>query len=334
MSERLFPVQDSTLSAEALAGWARESYNLSDRASCCFCRKGICDTYRVACENRAFYLKIYKHGRRCRMDVTEEVRLLNHLASSGISVAKPVARRNGAFVSEFTAPEGKRFAVLYKEAAGTHGDGGQPDRIRALGKEVARMHRCADTLPEPYQRAHLDMQQLIDDNLGVIEAFMAHRPTDLRAIQRIVANCRQRIPELLPCTKPEYGICHGDLHGGDVCYTDDQTPVLFDFDSSGCGWRALDIGVFLASDHWMDTSDEAERQRQRKLSLFLQGYSEERSPTDNELAAIQLTPPVRHIFLMGHVLQHTTMQRGNHWADDRFIDWHMAWFRHWMKRKQ
>jgi len=151
VSERLFPVQDSTLSADALAGWVGESYNLSERASCSLYRKGICDTYRVGCEDRAFYLKIFKHGRRCRMDVTEEVRLLNHLASSGTSVAKPAVRRDGVYVSEFAAPEGKRFAVLYEEAVAGSGDNGQPNRIRALGKEVARMHRCADTLPEPYR---------------------------------------------------------------------------------------------------------------------------------------------------------------------------------------
>ena len=105
-----------------------------------------------------------------------------------------------------------------------------------------------------------------------------------------------------------------------------------DFDSSGCGWRALDIGVYLASDKWMDISDEAEVIRQRKLGMFLEGYTRHRSLYDNELAAIQLTPLVRHIFLMGHVLRYTAVVEGNHWADDGFIDWHMTWFKHWASR--
>ena len=99
MNRRLFPVQDSTLSAEALAERVLKRYDLSGRAVCRFFRKGICDTYRVATSDQEYYLKVYKYGRRTRMDVTEEVRLLNHLAASGVSVAKPVARQDGRHVS-------------------------------------------------------------------------------------------------------------------------------------------------------------------------------------------------------------------------------------------
>jgi len=32
---------------------------------------------------------------------------------------------------------------------------------------------------------------------------------------------------------------------------------------------------------------------------------------------------------MGFVLRYTTVQEGEHWANDHFIDWHMLWFKHW-----
>jgi len=329
VSHRQFPVQDSTLSADALAERVLKRYTLPGHVVCHFFRKGICDTYRITVEDREYYLKVYKHGRRSRMDVAEEVRLLNHLAAHGVSVAKPVMRQDGRYVSRLAAPEGTRYAVLFEAAIGASGDDGDLDRIGALGEMVGRMHLCADEMCEPYQRTHLDMRHLVDDNLLVIAPLMSHRPDDLSVIQQIADDCKSRVSELLPRTKPEYGICHGDLHGGDVCYKDGRTPVLFDFDSSGCGWRALDIGVFLASDSWMDTSVEAEDRRQRQLTAFVDGYGTHRSLTDNELSIVQLCPPVRHIFLMGHVLRYTAVQEGNHWANDRFIDWHMAWFSHW-----
>ena len=134
---------------------------------------------------------------------------------------------------------------------------------------------------------------------------------------------------LLPKTQPVYGICHGDLHGGDVCYDDNTVPTLFDFDSSGCGWRALDLGVYLASDDWMNITAEAEAKRQQHLALFLEGYTTNRSLSDAELAVVQRTPLVRHIFLMGHVLRYTRVYQGNNWANDDFINWHMVWFHHW-----
>lgn len=332
MIDRLFPVQDSTLSADALSDWVRGKYGFCGTTVCQFHRKGICDTYRVTAGDTEYYLKIYKHERRSRLDVGEEVRLLNHLAENGISVAKPVVQQDGEYVNELAAPEGTRIAVLYEAAIGARGDEEDPGRIRALGEMVGRMHRCADEMPEPYQRRHLDMAHLVDENLAAIAPFVAHRPEDLTVIERIAEHCKRRVTDLLPQTKPEYGICHGDLHGGDVCYRDGVTPMLFDFDSSGCGWRALDIGVFLASDEWMDISAEAEDRRQTKLATFLEGYSTQRTLSKNERVAIQLTPPIRHIFLMGHVLRYTAATQGDHWADDSFVDWHMTWFHQWADR--
>ena len=332
MSRRLFPVQDSTLSADALTERVLKRYRLSGRVVCRFFRKGICDTYRVEAGDQEYYLKVYKAVRRTRMDVTEEVRLLNDLAANGVSVARPVIRQDGRYVSRLAAPEGTRYSVLFEAAHGVADDGGDPRRIKTLGEMVGRMHQCADKMRVPYRRSHLDMRHLVDDNLLVIAPLMAHRGTDFRMIRRVADTCRDRISQLLPQSRPEYGICHGDLHGGDVCYDKNNRPVLFDFDSSGYGWRALDIGVFLASDHWMDISCEAEDRRQGRLAAFVDGYSSVRKLTAHELSAVQLGPPIRHIFLMGHVLRYTTVQEGEHWANDHFIDWHMTWFNHWTER--
>lgn len=163
----------------------------------------------------------------------------------------------------------------------------------------------------------------------MIAPLMAHRGEGFGMIRRIADECESQLSQLLPKSKPEYGLCHGDLHGGDVRYDENNKPVLFDFDSSGCGWRALDIGVFLASDGWMDITREAEDRRQRKLEAFLNGYSSVRELTEQELFAIQLVPPFRHIFLMGFVLRYTSVYDGDHWANDDFIDWHMTWFNNW-----
>lgn len=329
MTCAVFPVQDSTLAAEALAEHMLTSYALPVYPVCRFFRKGICDTYRVTAGDRVYYLKVYRHRRRTHLDVAEEVRLLRTLAANGVSVAEPVASRDGCYVNELPAPEGTRYAVLFEAALGATGDEGNPGRIEAFGEMVGRMHQVADHMREPYQRAPLDMEHLVDENLSPIARLTAHRPADLALIRQIAEACKAQIMQLLPKSKPVYGICHGDLHGGDVGYNRYGVPMLFDFDSSGYGWRALDIGVFLASDAWMDTSDESEERRQRNLAAFLKGYATVRTLTEPELSAVQLTPPIRHIFLMGFVLRYTAVWEGMHWANDGFIDWHMAWFENW-----
>jgi Ser/Thr protein kinase RdoA (MazF antagonist) len=330
VTETNFPVQDSTLSAEALTQRVLRRYSLPGQPVCRFFRKGICDTYRVKAGDQVYFLKAYRHARRTELDVAEEMRLLTHLIAHDVSVARPVARMDGGgYLNALPAPEGTRYAVLFEAAPGTPGDQGDPARIRAFGEMVGRMHLVMDQMEMPYRRAHLDMQHLLDENLAPIAQLMARRSEDFELIACIVEACRQRVADLLPKSKPEYGICHGDLHGGDVHYQENGTPILFDFDSSGCGWRALDIGVFLVSDAWMDITVEAEARRQGRLARFLDGYAAVRQLTEAELTAVQIAPPIRYIFLMGFVLRYTVPREGEHWANDTFIDWHMAWFRHW-----
>lgn len=321
----LFPVQDSTLSEQAIADRLLPLYGLAQPYSCRFFRKGICDTYRIQSAGGEFYLKVYRAGRRSLLDVSEEVRLLNHLLEHGVSVVRPVARLDGEYVNELEAPEGARCAVLF------HAVEGEEDKTdhhrREFGATVARMHLAADSMKPAYNRQHLDMTTLIEENMLPIGQLMAHRPDDFRLIREIANHAKERIVSLLPCTAPGYGVCHGDLHGGDVIYDANGQPTLLDFDSSGVGWRAVDLGVYLCYD-WMNTSEKAEMDRQRRLAALLDGYQTVRALSDQELAVIQLTPAVRHIFLMGHVLRHTTVYQGWNWANDGFIDWHMKWFRH------
>jgi len=331
MKVESLPIQNSTVSSEALIPWILKKYDLSQPVSCQLFRKGICDTYLIKTSQTDFFLKIYMHGRRTRLDVTEEVRLLNYLGKNNVSVARPIMQKDGSYVSQLKTPEGVRYAVLFEAAEGVKEDNDE-GRIKALGDMVGRFHQCSDKMRGAYRRKHLDMKYLVDDNLTAISSLMVHRTADFKIIENIGNCCKEQISHLLTKSKPEYGICHGDLHGGDVRYKADNTPVIFDFDSSGCGWRALDIGVFLTTPDWMDTSDEAEKLRQTQLSTFLQGYSNHRQLNENELAAVQLTPPIHHIFLMGIVLRYFTVYEGNYWANDEFIDWHMNWFRYWAEK--
>jgi Ser/Thr protein kinase RdoA (MazF antagonist) len=328
--EDTFPVQNSTLSEKALTIWLSENYDLQQPVSCVFYRKGsgICDTYQVKSGDLTRFLKIFMYGRRNETDVSEEVRLLNYLGENGVSVAMPLMKTDGSYTSELNAPEGNRYAVLYE---GVEGDeiGNDENHIRAFGEMVGRFHQCCDDMPGEYLRKHLNLEYLLDSSIEIISPYMLHRIEDLTLIKKIAEYCKEQIPVLLPKLPPEYGICHGDLFGGDVRFTEDDIAVIFDFDSSGCGWRALDIGVFTGSPDWMDTTDEADRIRMKQQNIFLGGYSKYRSISENELRVMHLSPPIHHIFLMRHFLRYYGIHQGYSFADDEYLEWYMVWFRYW-----
>ncbi len=322
-----FPVQDSTLSETALAGLIATEYRLPRPPGCRFWRKGMADTYQVLAGNTSYYLKVHRPERRSRHEVEEEVRLLHHLLDDGVGVCEPVASASGESVLDISAPEGVRFAVLYRAVEGVSGTTGA--HRRALGRMVARMHQCADRIDPPYDRHCLELERVLDDNLEPIRGLMANRGDDYQLIERIASHAKALVTASLAPRPPEHGVCHGDLHGGDVLYPDDDRPVIFDFESSGTGWRALDIAVFGGSVDWMDTSEESQARRQREVGEFLEGYTSVRALTGGEEAVLRLDSAVHHIFLMGLVLRYWTRRDGWHWANGDFIDWHMKWFQHW-----
>ena len=51
----MFPVQDSTLSADALAQRVLKKYSLAKDIDCRFFRKGICDTYKIEAGKDAYF---------------------------------------------------------------------------------------------------------------------------------------------------------------------------------------------------------------------------------------------------------------------------------------
>lgn len=324
--------QDSTASEQAIARVVADEYPFASPVQCRFWRKGMADAYRVTAGGKHYFLKVHRTDRRSKRDVEEEVRLLRHLLADDVGVCEPVALADGRWVLGIRAPEGDRFAVLYRAAEGV--DGTTDVHRRSLGRMVARMHASADHLEPPYERDCLELEHVLDDNLEAIGCLMAHRREDCNLIARIASHAKALVQSSLPRRAPEHGICHGDLHGGDVLYTAEAQPVIFDFESSGTGWRALDIGVFGGSTDWMDTTQEGELRRRREVGDFLDGYTSIRELTKGEVAVLKLDYAVHHIFLMGAALRYWTARDGWHWANDDFINWHMKWFRDWSLRHE
>ncbi len=324
-----FPVQNSTLSADDLTELVRQEYPLRGVVYCWFWRKGMADTYRVSAGGKGFFLKVFMAKRRLRKDVTEEVRLLLHLLQRGVSVCEPIISVKDDFVLTIEAPEGERYAVLYTEAEGVK----VKSKIhrRAFGRMVARMHQCADSLDPPYGRDCLELEHILDDNLASIDKLMVNRREDFEMIRRISSHAKELVSSVLVRRPPEHGVCHGDLFGGDVLFSTDGEPVIFDFESSGTGWRALDIAIFTGSADWMDTSKKAQLRQQREVGQFLEGYTSVRELTGGEYCVLKLNSAVHHIFLMGLALRYWKNRGGCYWANDDFINWHMKWFRHWYK---
>ncbi len=287
------------------------------------------DSYLVEASDERFFLKVGLHGRHERSAVEAEIAFARDLCEEGIPVAAPVSRSDGEYLVEIAAPEGVRYGVLYRAVTGEEPQEANLSHSRQFGRLAARIHDWADRSGMRYPRWHLDETYLIRDPIRYMEPYLVHRPADLMYLRRFGEDLIAELRALLPRGLPEYGICHGDLHAGNARFDSAGELVLFDLDSFGYGWRALDVGVYQVSHDWLDLSRDGKAQKARLWAAFLDGYHSLRALSENELAAVDLAMPVRHLELMGLTIRYWAPYQGIHWINDDYFDQHIAWFKRW-----
>jgi Ser/Thr protein kinase RdoA (MazF antagonist) len=324
-----FPVRHSILDEDALVERVLSRYALDGPLHCQFYRRSMSDAYAVTAGKESFFFKVYLYGRHSREEVEAEIAFANDLLSDRIPVAAPVADRCSEYIVGLDAPEGVRYGVLFRAAAGDEPQETNLAHSAAFGRLAARIHACADRQDKVYQRWHLDETYLIRDPIRGMRPFLQHRPADLDYLARFGEDMIGELCALLPRRPPEYGVCHGDLHAGNARLDRDGRLTLFDLDSFGYGWRALDIGVYRVSYDWLALDRETKARKDSFWGAFLDGYAEIRTLSGNELAAVALALPIRHLELMGLTMRYWAQHQGVHWIDDAYFDQHVAWFKRW-----
>jgi len=293
----MFPVTNSTPTAEALIERVLAKYELTAPIRCQFLHFGVNDTYEVRTKFDTYYLRVYRRGWRTRGQILAEVEMLEFLGKRGLSVSVGVRRTDGGFLTRIDAPEGIRYAVLFTEAP----RGGEPVRTPQFvdyGKLVAELHTAMDLRSEDKRRFHIDPHHLLTQPLQIVAPLIEHRKEDLKFLTELADRLESCILALLTRKSPEYGCIHCDIPNLHI--SEDGTMTLFDFDCYGYGWRAYDIAVLLWLLRWSAfRSGRPKGPGTRRWNLFLEGYSRIRPLTKSEHNAIDLFLPIRHIWLMG-----------------------------------
>lgn len=296
-------VQRSIFNAQDLKQLIQANYHFNGGVHCRLIKAKLSDTYDVWADNQRFIMRIYRQGSRSQSEIEGEVSLLNYLHEMGLVVPVPVmlGGRNptGTAILPIHAPEGERFAVLFRYIEGTPLQSVlKPQTAAVLGGTVAQLHRTLDKLTINYDRPVWNSDSLLRDPLRGLKSagLLAQRARDLAYLHRITSVLRTKMADL-PITKPDYGLIHADLNLSNIIVLRDGRIGLIDFDFIGEGHRAYDLSIF----HF--------EQRFRQLpevitESFLEGYNAIRPINDAEAALLPLFSAARSIWLMGQQATH------------------------------
>jgi len=316
----LLPVTYSILAADALLVEVAQAYPIAAPVSCQLLRRGYSDTYVLTTREDCNYLvRVYRAHGRTPSEIAYELELLAHLAAKGVPVSVPIADKDGALSRPLAAPEGTRQLVLLTYARGTPLSWDKEEHSYLAGGIAAAVHSASDDFVSQHVCTRWDLGSLIDAPLVAIRPFFGHRPEDWSYLEGLAARLRARAAAAAE-SGLDWGLCHGDLNGGDIYLTEDQTVTVIDFARCGVGWRVYD----LAGIQWVALAQDTNA----IWDAFLKGYTESKRLAAVDLAAVPLFHAICHLLSLG-IFAENAAYWGSLWISDGLLDQELTFLRKW-----
>lgn len=242
------PVLHSLVAGAALAPLVEQAWGLPVTGPVPLIQHGLNDHYALPTAAGALILRLYRAGWRTPAAITWELDFLAHLAAQGAPVAAPLRQPTGVWTVPLALPDGERHLAVFQRAPGRYLHMGARDTARvspaacaaAVGRSLARLHQAATTFPAQPGRDALDADALLTRPLAAIARVYGHLPATLARLDTLADQLRQTLH--LHQAALDWGPCHGDMSGANATLHAAEV-VHFDFDCSGPGWRAYDLGV-------------------------------------------------------------------------------------------
>jgi Ser/Thr protein kinase RdoA (MazF antagonist) len=328
MNQSPFPVQRSLLSAAALdervlPGYDLAGYDVAGLPTCHFWRRSINDLYLVQAGETRLVLRISPTGWRTYENLAAELELLDFLHQNRIVVPRPLRQKDGEYIVSLTAPEGRRYAVLFTFVPGTPHRPSATDS-HCYGRAIAHLHAVTDSYPADRPGFRFEAAGMVDEPLARLRPLFAGHENDFDYLLEIAADLRQAAGKL-PRRAPEYGLCHGDVNDNNLLLDGDRWALL-DFEYFGYGWRVFDLATFVDNQTYQLGRTA---QAGRVLDAFLDGYQSLRPLSQAELDVLPSFVMLRQLWILGtgaRCYPNVGSSLFEHWVFERV----MPLIREWM----
>jgi Ser/Thr protein kinase RdoA (MazF antagonist) len=299
-----FPVTNSNLSAKHLEIFLRDKYSFSKNIKCRLIRAGINDTYLITDNADQFVFRVYSLNWRTKVEIEEEIRLLNLLHQQNISVSYPIPDSKENYIQTLNAPEGNRFGLMFSYAKGQKLHNFPADVHYSIGALMARLHVATNNLS--LERVHYTPQVLLVDPLVQLEKFL---PSDSEEMQFMKRTQQQFLNEFKNINLKEIrtGIVHMDIWFDNLNISEQNEITLFDFDFCGNGWLCLDFAYYILQVHNVERNEE---ECKLKVDRFIEGYESITKISNEEKKLIPLLGVTMHFFYLG-----IQCQRFENWSN-------------------
>jgi Ser/Thr protein kinase RdoA (MazF antagonist) len=262
----VFPVTDSTLSADHLAAFLKEKYAMQGNVAARIVKTGISHTYLITEEDNKYIFRVYSLHWRTEKEIIEEIKLLQLLKENAVPVSDAIADIQSVYIQSLPAPEGLRYGVLFSFAKGEKQLNFPAALHYKVGEIMARMHQLTHNLP--LERVHYTTAVLLDASFEKLRQFLPDAADEMKFMKML----QQYLHETFRQANDEslrQGIVHLDIWFDNIVIDDQSNITLFDFDFCGNGWLFLDIAYYILQ---IFSTEKEGNEFELKKEAFLKGY--------------------------------------------------------------
>ncbi|QXV66548.1 phosphotransferase [Mucilaginibacter sp. 21P] len=311
-----FPVVSSILAPNILAPYVQDVYNLDTGVTCKLLKAGVNHSYLINDQGRQKYVfRVYSFGWRNRLEIEEELRLLNLLKDNNIPVSYALPDSDGIYVQEIYAPEGMRYGVLFTYADGEKLLNFPADVHYSVGRIMAQIHQLTEgfSLKRNTYTAELMLQRSVEqikDFLPESSAEMHWMLSTQQTLLKLWAHADD--------SQLRKGAVHMDLWFDNMNITAEGKINLFDFDFCGNGWLCLDIAYYILQ---LYSTEKVNTERNEKLNSFLAGYESISPINDEERRLLPMLGVSMYFFYLG-----VQCERFENWSNVFLNETHLKRF--------
>ena len=274
-------------------------------------REGGGQTYIVTGENK-YLLKVI--GPAFFDTARQSVAIMRYLEGKGFTVPKIMLTKEGDAIIETECAGEKKLITLMEFI-----DGDEPELekcAKEVGTLVGRFHRLMEEYPgEPVQQ---DKEFFIGRYLGFLRKKNYPRVAEYEELGERLWEKVKDLPQ---------GICHGDLHRGNLLQSKDGQIYIVDFDTICRAPLMFDVMVMCDMTDYFNLKPADIAETKEVYQNFLSGYSDYHKLSRDEILSFPYWVAIRHFQLQATILE----IYGIDCIDEGFIDGQLYWLNKWQE---
>lgn len=318
-----FPIIASTLSQTELGKFVTEKYQLKEYFDCKLFRTGVNHTYFMLSSCTKYVVRVYCHNWRSKVEIQQELELLNLLKNNNLSVSFPIPDKEGNLIQEINAPEGLRHVVLFTFAEGEKMRFMTNETCFAIGSMMAKIHNITAT--KKIDRVNYNSDVLLNQAYDHLNLFFSGDLNEMKYLKQITSKISKNF-ENSNLLEDQKEIVHLDIWYDNLSVNKENEITIFDFDNCGNGFLILDVAYFCKQLFFIE-SDKNEYEI--KVESFLDGYRKERSLSEKELKLIPEAGASIFVFYLG--VQAQRFDWSNIFLTENYLKMFVGRIKNWME---